>query len=333
VSRRAAIDIGTNSVRLLVADVIDSEPVRPRSQPQVPAPPGPSSPSLHSPVSPVLRRLTITRLGEHLDATGLIQPAAAARTAAAVEEFIPLAVASGAPVPLVVGTYALRVARNPQELLARLTVPARVLSGDEEARLGYEGALAGFAWPPPAGPFLVLDIGGGSVELTWGAGAQVAGTLSLPLGAVVLTEEYLSHDPPTAGEIEALRAALGRDLRPRLAAMTVHGTQVLGVGGTITTMAALAQRLDPYDPDRVHGFRLRRLTVEEITGRLAELPVAGRRRLPGLQPERADIIAAGALVLQYVMTELGCPEIIVSEADLLWALVLNPTAYAPRSGS
>lgn len=331
-SRRAAVDIGTNSVRLLVAEVADAG--------SVPAPGGSQVSLLSNPqctdrnvfLEPVLRRLTITRLGEGLDAGGLIKPAAAARTAAVIEEFAALAASQGAPFPLVVGTYALRVARNPEELLTRLHFPVRVLSGEEEARLGYQGTLAGLD-SLPAGRVLVIDIGGGSVELTWGTRGQIEGTLSLPLGAVVLTEQYLSHDPPSEDEIAALRAALGRILDPRLPAVARRNAQVLGVGGTITTMAALAQRLDPYDPDRVHGFRLTLRTVEEITDKLLRLPVADRRRLPGLQPERADIISAGALVLQHLLAELGCEQITVSEADLLWALVLDPSAYAPRSGS
>lgn len=316
--RQAAIDIGTNSVRLLVADVPDPPSRSPDRSPRV---------------SPVLRRLRITRLGERLTPGGRIQPAAAARTAQAVKNFIALAAAAGAAPPVLVGTHALRAARNPDELLARLNRPVRILTGDQEARLGYRGVLAGLGPPRPASRLLVVDIGGGSIELTWGSRGRIARSLSIPAGAVVLTERFLAHDPPLAAEIGALEAHLARTLGPGLPRLSGRPLRLVGVGGTITTMAAIEQRLSPYDPDRVHGFKLSRRAIERITADLLACTLVERRRHPGLQPERADIIAAGALVLRYLMVRYGARSITVSEADLLWGIVLEAHAGISRRKS
>lgn len=267
--------------------------------------------------------MIITRLGEGLEAGGAIRPDAAARTAAAVEGFVALAESSGAEAPTVVGTYALRVARNPEELLTRLSVPVRVLEGQEEARLGFYGALAGLESLRPATRLLVVDIGGGSVEVSYGTPQGMTGSLSLPLGAVTLTQQFLRHDPPRAAEIAALQSHVSRTLDPHLSRLRGHRFRLIGVGGTITTMAALAQHLDPYDPDQVHGFRLRVPAVDRITADLLARPFADRRQMRGLQPERADIIPAGALTVQHIVRTLGQRSLTVSEADLLWGVVLD----------
>lgn len=296
------------------------------------------------PVRPVLRRLSVTRLGRGMGAEGRLTDAAAGRTAAAVREYAALARASGAE-PVVVGTYALREARNPGILLERLDVPVRVLDGAAEAALGFRGAVAGAGDLPPDARVLVLDVGGGSVELVWGRDGTVEGGRSLRLGCAVLTERFLHGDPPAAGEVRALRAyaqgALAPVLdgvrdrvvapdviaqgRPRVPpfdlATSGRTTFAIGVGGTVTSLAAMAQRLDAYDPERVHGFRLTREVVERSAAALVERSVAERRTMPGLHAERADVIAAGALVVALVLAGSGCPAIVASEADLLWALV------------
>ena len=300
--RRAAIDIGTNSVRLLVADVAEGGP--------------------HPDVHPVERALTITRLGDALHAGSLLAPEAAARTAAVVEAYVARAAALGAPQPVVAGTYALRAARNPEVLLVRLTVPVRVLDGDEEAALGFRGVIAGLRNLAPAAPVLVLDVGGGSVELTWGTARRgIEGSRSLPVGSVVMTRRALAHDPPDSGEIAALDGTLAAALDPVLGPLRPQGRRLVGVGGTVTTLAAMAQRLVPYDPARVHGFDLTAEAVEELLATMRGLPLDARRRLPGLQPERADVIVAGTLVVRHVLAALACAAITASETDLLWALV------------
>ena len=306
-ARRAAIDIGTNSVRLLVAEVSDT----PRSRPWFP-------------LRPVARDMAITRLGEGLEAGGALRPDAVARTAAFVTAYAGRAASLGVSRPVVAGTYALRVARNAEEFLARLTVPVRVLTGEEEARLGFRGALAGLGILPSQMRILVVDIGGGSVEMTWGTAREVTESCSLPLGAVVLSRQFLVSDPPTEMESRALREHVARTLDPHLGRLRRLRFHLVGVGGTITTMAALSQRLVPYDPDRVHGYRLSRTKIADLTARLLALRLADRRRLPGLQPERADIIPAGALVLMHLMVGLGRRSLVVSEADLLWGLLLEP---------
>jgi len=300
-TRRAAIDIGTNSVRLLVADVGE-------------APPGDA-------VRPVDRRLAITRLGESLHAGGLLTPDAAARTAAVVEAYVARAREWDVPHPVVAATYAVRAARNPDALLSRLSVPVRVLSGEEEAALGFRGVVAGLPDLAPAAPVVVLDVGGGSVEITWGtAGRGVEGSGSLPIGCVVMTRRAIAHDPPARSEITALEETLGAALEPLLAPLRFRTERLVGVGGTVTTLAAMAQRLVPYDPDRVHGYRVTASEVGRLLETLRGVPLAERRRLPGLQPERADVIVAGTLVVRHVLGSLRCDAITASEADLLWAL-------------
>jgi exopolyphosphatase / guanosine-5'-triphosphate,3'-diphosphate pyrophosphatase len=301
VPRRGAIDVGTNSVRLLVADVGERRGRRT--------------------VHPVVQRQEITRLGEGFTPGGSISDAAAARTADAVSRFLGLAASARAGVPTIVGTYALRSAANPAALLGRIPHSVRILSGDEEARLGYVGVLAGLR-DDGAGRLLVIDIGGGSVELTRGNRERIADTRSVPAGAVLLTERFLAHDPPLAEEIAALRAHLAQILKID-GAQTERADRAVGVGGTITTLAAMAQGLTVYDPEKVHGFQLARSVVDEIVAGLAARTVAERRRLPGLQPARADIILAGALVLRHLLAAGEFSAVTVSEADLLWGLVLD----------
>jgi exopolyphosphatase / guanosine-5'-triphosphate,3'-diphosphate pyrophosphatase len=306
VSRRAAIDVGTNSVRLLVAEIPD--PLRPTASP---------------PFHPLARESVITRLGDGLDVGGLLRPDAAARTADAVAAYAARATSLGVERPVIVGTFALRAARNPEELCRRLAFPVRVLTAEEEARLGFRGALAGLGLHAARFRTLVIDIGGGSVEVTVGTPREVRESHSLPLGSVVLTRRFLTGDPPTESEVGALREHATRLLDPILTPLRAQRVRTIGVGGTITTMAALSLRLSPYDPDRVHGFRLSRTRIAALTADLRARPLADRRRLPGLQPARADIITAGALVLERVMVASGSGSLVVSEADLLWAILLE----------
>jgi len=323
VSRRAAIDVGTNSVRLLVADLPEPTASSLVSAPKVP---GAASCAPTMPLYPVLRKLAITRLGDGLHAGGMITVDAAVRTAAVVEEFAAVAADAGALPPEVIGTYALRAARNPDAFLDRLSRPVRILSGDEEARLGFRGAIAGLRHLRAAPAVLVLDIGGGSVELTRGTPRGVEESRSVPLGCVLLTRRFLAHDPPFADEVASLRGYVAEMLGPWLERRQGGADALVGVGGTVTTMAALAQRLSPYDPDRVHGYRLALPQVDEALAELRARPVATRQTLPGLQPERADVIIAGGLVLQHVLAGLGGRSIEVSEADLLWGILLQSDA-------
>jgi exopolyphosphatase/guanosine-5'-triphosphate,3'-diphosphate pyrophosphatase len=272
---------------------------------------------------PVLRRLAITRLGEGMNSDRLIRETAAERTAAAVREFALAAEDAGARPPMVVATHALRVARNPGTFIERVGCPVRLLSGAEEAHLGFRGAVAGLPDPIGDAEALVVDIGGGSVEVTRGGPGGIQASHSVPLGCVVLTQRFLAHDPPDDHEVVALRGLAAGTLGPLLDPARGAVDAVIGVGGTITTMAALAQGLTPYDPDRVHGYRLTLPQVASTLEVLRSRSLGARRTLPGLQPERSDVIIAGALVLETVLKGLGGRPIIVSEADLLWGVLME----------
>lgn len=295
--RRAAIDIGTNSVRLLVADVTEGR------------------------IDPVLQRIEITRLGEGLTRSPVLTPQAIGRTVRAVREFAACATQLGAASLVVVGTSALREAQNRATLERDLRpLRVRVLTGEQEAELGFLGALAGL--PDARGRILVLDVGGGSTELTVGTRERIEAQTSLPVGAVRMTEAFIRSDPPADVELEALARSVATVLVPHRRTFKAPEVAV-GVGGTVTTLVAVDRALDPYDPRQVHGARLTRSKVRTLTRGLCAMPLALRRHLPGLQPERADVICAGAVILHTVLSELGIPELVVSESDLLWGVLLR----------
>ncbi|MCS7234794.1 MAG: hypothetical protein RMM30_02285 [Armatimonadota bacterium] len=295
--RRAAIDVGTHSVRLLVADV-DGGTVR-----------------------PVLRRLEVTRLGESVDRTRVLLPQAIGRTVRAVREFWRAAQEAGAGDVVVVGTSAVREAQNRSTLLRDLLpLRLRVLTGQEEAELAYLGVRAGL--PGLDDPVLVVDVGGGSTELVRGRKDRVEHKVSLPVGSVRLSERYLHTDPPVEVEVQAARREVAEWVRPHREALRGVQTAV-GVGGTATSLAAVDLSLEPYDPDRVHGHRLSAERVRALAWGLCRMPVGLRRTVPGLLPERADVICGGALVLHTAVALLQLRELVVSESDLLWGVVLH----------
>ncbi len=294
--RRAAIDVGTHSVRLLVAEV-EGRSVR-----------------------PVLRRLEVTQLGEGVDRSRVLLPQAIGRTVRAVREFWQLARQHAADV-VVVGTSAVREAANRATLVRDLhPIPLRVLSGEQEAELGYRGVRAGL--PDLPDPVLVVDVGGGSTELVLGVQDEVVEKASLPVGSVRLTERYLHADPPAEVELEAARREVAELLRPYRQAFSSARTAV-GVGGTVTSLAAVDLGLEPYDPDRVHGHRLTAARLLDLCRGLCSMPAALRRCVPGLLPERADVICGGALVVRTALEVFRIPELVASESDLLWGAVLH----------
>ncbi|MDR5683808.1 MAG: Ppx/GppA phosphatase family protein [Armatimonadota bacterium] len=294
---RAAIDIGTHSVRLLVAEITGGR------------------------VVPVLRRMEITRLGEGLDDALILAPQAIGRTVRAVREFFDQARAAGARRVVVFGTSAVREARNRATLERDLSpICLRVLTGTQEADLAFRGVVAGLDGLPQ--PALVVDVGGGSTELVLGTREAVRSRVSLPLGAVRLTERFCRSDPVADVEAEALCRTVSAALRPHRSTFA-GAAQAVGVGGTVTSLAAIDQGLDPYDPQRVHGYRIPASRLASIARGLCAMPLALRRRLPGLQPQRAEVICAGALIVQTVLEEIGLPDIVASEADLLWGALLE----------
>jgi exopolyphosphatase/guanosine-5'-triphosphate,3'-diphosphate pyrophosphatase len=296
---RAAVDIGTNSVRLLVVDG-DRD---------------------------VVRRAEITRLGQGVDATGELTDAAMERTLATLIDYRAVLDELGVTALRLVATSAARDARNRATFFAAASdvmgVEPELLSGADEARLSFSGAVAGL--DPARGPFLVVDIGGGSTELAVGAAAADA-VHSLDIGSVRLTETVLHHDPP---QPEELTNALGivEDLLDdalRVVPDAEDARTLAGVGGTVTTVAAIELGLATYDRDRVHHFSLTRAAAEDVFRTLATEPLADRVHNPGLQPGRADVIVGGCLILVAVMRRMHAAELLVCDADLLDALVTVP---------
>jgi exopolyphosphatase/guanosine-5'-triphosphate,3'-diphosphate pyrophosphatase len=295
---RAAVDIGTNSVRLLVVDgTRDLE-----------------------------RRAVITRLGEGVDRTGELSDPAMERTLAALVDFRDALDVHGVATPRVVATSAARDAANRETFFSAvadvLGGSPELLPGDEEARLSFEGAVAGL--DPGDGPFLVVDIGGGSTELAVGTSTADA-VHSINVGAVRVTEAELHHDPP---QPEELTNALGivedrLDDALRIVPAAEEARTLVGVGGTITSVTAIEIGLAVYDRDRVHHFHLSRAAAEDVFRTLATEPLEDRRHNPGLQQGRADIIVGGCIVLVGIMRRLHAPEMIVCDADLLDALVAS----------
>ena len=293
--RVAAVDCGTNSVRLLVADVQ-----------------GRRKTDLH-------REMRVVRLGQGVDATGELAPEAIERTRVALVDYAAVCRDLGVERTRMVATSATRDARNRSDfqamVVATLGVEPEVVSGDEEAALSFDGATR--ALDPADGPFLVMDIGGGSTEVVLG-GATVDAARSVDVGCVRLTERHLRSDPPTASEILLATAdveaalALVREVVPVERARTA-----VGLAGSVTTVAAVAQGLGAYDADRLHLSRLSAADVATTGARLLAMTRAERAALPVMHPGRVDVIGAGALVLAVLVDRLGLAEVVVSEADIL----------------
>jgi exopolyphosphatase/guanosine-5'-triphosphate,3'-diphosphate pyrophosphatase len=300
--RFATIDVGTNTVLLLVAERRGGA------------------------FEPVLERADITRLGRGVDATGRLDPAAIRDTAAVLGEYARAAKELGARVVACVATSAARDAANGAEFFAAARAEAglapEIIPGEEEARLVWTSAWRDFGRPRE--PLAVLDVGGGSTELSLGDGPAPRGRASLQVGAVRLTERHLRGDPPPAAEVEAVRAAAREAVRP-LAALVGPGPRgrLVGVAGTVTTLAAVAQALPRYDAARVHGSILSLAEVERLAGVLAALTVRERAALPGMEPKRADVILAGALVVAEAMRATGHEQLTVSDRGVRWGLLYD----------
>lgn len=295
----AAVDCGTNSVRLLVCRRSGGRLIE------------------------IDRRLHLTRLGQGVDATGRFHPDALARTLAAMADFGAELDELGVRHRRVVATSAARDAANSTEFFAgarvRLGVEAEVIPGEEEARLSYAGALS--ALPEVARPVLVMDIGGGSTELVPGSDVGPMRAVSLDIGSVRLRERFLHSDPPAPGEIGAARDQVDA-LLDSCGIDFASVASWVGVGGTVTSLSALAQGLPSYDRALVHGSVLSRADLAALTGRLLELPVAQVATLPTMVPGRADVICAGALICATVARRVAA-ELVVSEADILDGIVLG----------
>ncbi len=312
--RVAAIDCGTNSIRLLIADIAAGE----------------------QRLTDVTRQMKIVRLGEGVDKTGRLSAAALDRTIGALrdyEDVIGKAQPSGVRM---VATSATRDADNSQEFTDRVTevlgVAPEVISGDEEAWLSFTGATRELAGTPLAAegacppPYLVTDIGGGSTEFILGDPGGIDGALSVNIGCVRLTERHLHGDPPSPAEVAAAAADIDAALDRVAAAVPVgQASTLVGLAGSVTTVAGIALGLDGYDSARIHHSRIPAATVREIATRLLAMEKAERAAIPVMHPGRVDVIGAGALILDRIMTRFGFTEVLVSEHDILdgiaWSLV------------
>jgi exopolyphosphatase/guanosine-5'-triphosphate,3'-diphosphate pyrophosphatase len=296
----ATVDVGTNTTLLLVARA------------EAGAPGG---------VTVLDERAEITRLGRGIGGDGRLGAAGIERTLAALREFAAVAHRHGAAINAV-GTEALRRAPNAADFLAPaaaiLGAPIEVIDGEREAALTFRAVATSF---PDArvGPLAVVDIGGGSTEVVLATDGRPDFRTSLPLGSVRLTETFVRHDPPATDE----RAAIEQAIDARLAAVPfpAGGSALCGVAGTVTSLAAMTQALASYDPARVHGYRLGRAELAAQIARLASATEAEREAMAGLDPRRADVILAGALILDRVARAAGAAEIRVCDRGIRWGLL------------
>ncbi|GAC1611029.1 MAG: Ppx/GppA phosphatase family protein [Mycobacteriales bacterium] len=303
-TRVAAVDCGTNSIRLLVTDLLAEDQVD------------------------VHREMRVVRLGEGVDRTGSLAPQAIERTRIALSDYAATCRALGVQRTRMVATSASRDADNLEEfrsmVSAVLGVEPEVISGDQEAALSFAGATRSLS--PAEGPFLVMDIGGGSTELVLGAD-RVTAARSVDVGCVRLTERHLHTDPPTDSEVAAATADIDAAIeQARSVVPTEQARTAVGLAGSVTTVAALSLRLSSYDRASIHLSRLTRADVENVTGDLLHKSRAERAALPVMHPGRVDVIGAGALILRTLVHRLDLSGVLVSEADILDGIVWSMNA-------
>jgi exopolyphosphatase/guanosine-5'-triphosphate,3'-diphosphate pyrophosphatase len=302
--RVAVVDIGSNSTRLLIAD-IDGDRVEAELE----------------------RRSTVTRLGQGVDADGRLSQEAIDRVYATLDEYKAEIDRRGAEHSVAVLTSAVRDSANGDEFAAtvrnRYGLDPHVLSGDQEAELTFRGATSERD-PADVEPTLVFDIGGGSTEIVVGAGSEVAFHVSTQAGVVRQTERHIHQDPPTDAEQVELAADVREILQDAVPRQRRNGVRRgIAVAGTATSLAAIAQRLDPYDPEKVHGYLLDAGECDRILAHLASLPLAQRREVAGLHPDRAPTIIAGALIFAEVLSLFGLEQTEISEHDILRGAALG----------
>jgi len=307
--RVAVVDVGTNTVRLLIADVT---PPRKGGTRQ-----------FGTGLKPVERAREITRLGKDVDARKKLDPLQSKATLDVIETYVKKGRDAKAERIRVAGTSALRDAEDSERFVE--TVQERtgqdldILTGLEEGKLSFVGATSDL----PAGTYMVCDIGGGSTELTVGREGPTA-TVSLDVGSVRLKERLLRSDPPTAPQVQGVYSRIKDELeKTNFELMVTRKEELVGVGGTITTLGAFILGLRTYDPDAVHHARLPAVEVSKAVDRLRKMPVHEIRRLGVIESGRADVITAGALVLRFVMERWDYSEVIVSELDILDGLALD----------
>ncbi len=295
----ATIDIGSNSVLVYVAEREGDQ------------------------WKTLAERAEITRLGEGLKATGRLSQEAMERTAKAVCEFARLARELGAEQIVAVGTMALRTAENSDEFVKMVKemcdVDVEIIPGEEEARLSYLAVKSGLKMP--AERVVVIDVGGGSTEFIFGKGDEIEKKFSLNIGAIRFTEDYLKNDPPTKEEVNNMLDAIKKELGDLQ--IDFQPDALLGIGGTITNLAAVKHKLVKYDPAIVDGTVLTLKEVEDLMNMFASMTVEERKKVPGLQPKRADVIVAGTGIVYTIMKKLGLPELTVSVRGVRHGLMID----------
>ncbi len=305
----AALDVGTNTILMLIAEQN-----------------GDGS----------LRKLgdfaRITRLGRGVDASGKLNPEAASRTLDTIAEFVAKARGLGAEKILTAATSALRDAQDGAAFIARVKercgVDLDIISGETEAQLSYLSSIKGLKLDP-AGKVLIVDIGGGSTELIR---AQPGGSIdgvSLQMGSVRLTERFIHSDPPGTREAIELRLAIDQALGGLR--WNFQPDVMVGIAGTVTTVCAVALDMAVYDPDRVHGYELSETQVLQAIGRLGSVGIEERKRLPGVEEGRADVIFAGAAILERIMAHFNIGRVIVSGQGVRWGLIWRELEKTPAN--
>lgn len=311
--RVATIDIGTNTVLLLVAEIGGGEG-------------GSGAPE---PVA-VEEHATITRLGEGVDRTRTFREEALARTLACLDRYAAIAARHGVRRAAVVGTSAMRDARGGERIVEHVRrtmgVELEIIGGEREAALTFEGSLVGLRGPGAGGDVAVFDIGGGSTEVVFGArgargeASRITYARSFDVGSVRMTERHAASDPPAAGELDAVRRDITQALRtvPPLPA----GAVPVGIAGTVTTLAAVSMGLTSYDPQRIHGSTLTATELRRVVDALARMPLAERQRVPGLEPKRADVIVAGGAIALALLEHWNAESLTISDRGVRWGLAV-----------
>jgi exopolyphosphatase/guanosine-5'-triphosphate,3'-diphosphate pyrophosphatase len=307
--RVAVVDIGTNSTRLLIADV-----------------------DAHTEAVNVLERHShVTRLGHGVDSSGSLANDSMQRVFDTLAQYRTLIQQLGATANLAVLTSAVRDASNgpqfAQQVREDFQLDAKVLSGDQEAQLTFLGAMSGRAaqgFADDSQPIVVIDIGGGSTEFVVGVGSTTRFHTSLHAGVVRMSERHIHTNPPQPHELQALAADVRATLHQGLPNDQRQAVKSgIAVAGTATSAAAIDQELDPYDPARVHGYQLQLGTVELLLARLADMDEQQRRQVVGLQPDRAPTIVAGMIILQQAISAFSLEQVQVSEHDILYGGALQ----------
>ena len=295
----ATIDVGTNSMLLLVARLGD-----------------------RGRLVPLVDRATVTGLGRGVDRDGSLSPEGIEAGVRTLRDYVEQARATGASAIRAVGTSALRDADNAASFLEPaagiLGSPVEVITGMREAELTFLGSLEGIDLPE--GDVSIVDLGGGSTEIVRGRGSTVLAATSLDVGSVRLFERHLRGDPPTGEQVARARGEI-RDVLKQSA--VAPGSPLVGIAGTVTTVACLIREIDPYDPDRVHGLRISTDEIARLTERLTDATIDERKTMPGLDPARADVIAGGALLLLEIAEAAGAAEVIVSNGGVRVGLALE----------